>query len=51
MMSQFFVNVGVSAIIHIALERVWLTFNPYLTNGLSHHYHLGQSIFILGRQE
>ena len=23
------------------------TFNPYLTNGFSHHYHLGESIFIL----
>ena len=21
-------------------------FNPYLTNGFSHHYHLGESIFI-----
>ena len=23
-------------------------FNPYLTNGFSHHYHLGESTFILG---
>ena len=22
-------------------------FNPYLTNGFSHHYHLGESTFIL----
>ena len=22
------------------------TFNPYMANGLSHHYHLGESIFI-----
>ena len=22
--------------------------NPYLTNGVSHHYHLGKPIFILG---
>ena len=22
--------------------------NPYLTNGFSHHYHLGESTFILG---
>ena len=22
------------------------TFNPYLTNGFSHHYHLGESTFI-----
>ena len=24
----------------------YLQFNPYLTNGLSHHYHLGESTFI-----
>ena len=24
------------------------TLNPYLTNGVSHHYHLGESSFILG---
>ena len=23
-----------------------LTFNPYLTNGFSHHYHLDESTFI-----
>ena len=23
-----------------------ITFNPYLTNGFSHHYHLGESTFI-----
>ena len=23
------------------------TFNPYLTNGFSHHYHLGQSTLII----
>ena len=23
------------------------TFNPYLTNGFSHHYQLGESIFVL----
>ena len=25
-----------------------LKINPYLTNGFSHHYHLGESTFILG---
>ena len=24
--------------------------NPYLTNGLSHHYHLGEATFVLGAQ-
>ena len=25
-----------------------ININPYLTNGFSHHYHLGESTFILG---
>ena len=24
----------------------WHVFNPFLTNGFSHHYHLGKSTFI-----
>ena len=33
-----------------ALEYLWpcniIKFNPYLTNGFSHHYHLGESTVI-----
>ena len=28
------------------LIRVLIVINPYLTNGFSHHYHLGESILI-----
>ena len=30
----------------VAAQIYMYFFNPYLTNGFSHHYHLGESTFI-----
>ena len=37
-------------LIIVAQYRISTTgkFNPYMANGLAHHYHLGESTFILG---
>ena len=29
-------------------SKMFFPFNPYLTNGFAHHYHLDESTFILG---
>ena len=37
-----------STVIRQTLGKHACTFNPYLTNGFSHHYHLSESTFNYG---